>query len=215
MSRGKFILIEGLDCSGKTTLQKELVNLMNNNDHKAMRKKEPTDSHVGKLIKKVINNEEKMDPDILQYLFFVDRFNNYTEILHGIIDIITTSTFSVVCDRGFLSNVTYQGINYYDTKEYMNKIIEIRDINLRLMEYVLKPDYVFYIDTPLGIIENRLRERRNRDIFENHDDLEKASKVFKDVIKLFNDSGLVNIHILDGTKSAKQLAEECYIMMRL
>lgn len=214
MLRGKFTVIEGLDCSGKTTLQKELYKrVAATTGHKPCITKEPTNSYIGKYIRNIIENNNEFDPFALQYLSVVDRFNHYTDPLDGIVEILRDGT-DVISDRGFLSNAVYYGIKFYNDKSYHEKLKEIVDINIQLMKYVLTPDNVLFIDCPTGIILQRLELRRDRDIFENKEDIELAAKVYKDAIHLYNQSDLVNIRMLDGELGMSQLADEAFAMMR-
>lgn len=71
---GKFIVMEGLDGSGKTSQLNLLVNFLQKNGRNMVLTKEPTnESEAGKRIAEVLREESVIDPLELQKLFAKDR----------------------------------------------------------------------------------------------------------------------------------------------
>src|SRR5579884_4009372 len=79
---GKFIALEGIDGSGKSTqkiiIQKKLEDLA----HNVLLTHEPTrEGSIGKLIHDILQSEVKISPVGLQYLFAADRSVHQEEVI--------------------------------------------------------------------------------------------------------------------------------------
>ena len=71
---GKFIVIEGLDGSGKSAQVDLVVNFLKEKGREVILTKEPTmDSDAGRKIKQALKKEIKIDPLELQKLYAEDR----------------------------------------------------------------------------------------------------------------------------------------------
>ncbi len=105
MSSGKFIVFEGIDGSGTTSVSRAIVDKLNSIpiNKNAVWMKQPTDGKVGGLIREMLS-EDSPDIHILALLFAADRLYHYrNEILPALI-----SGNIVVCDRYRLSALAYQ-----------------------------------------------------------------------------------------------------------
>ena len=72
--KGKLITFEGIDGSGKTTIAK----ILHSKIEKSIFTTEPTDSWLGKSVKKAL--EEKRDAITIAFLFLADRNEHIKEI---------------------------------------------------------------------------------------------------------------------------------------
>src|SRR5258708_38846651 len=99
---GKFIAIEGIDGSGKTTQAEHLVARLKKEGYKAIYTHEPTDEPTGKFIKQVLLGELVVPPVALQYLFGADRAVHLEQIQKLLVE-----GYLVVTDRYFWSSVAY------------------------------------------------------------------------------------------------------------
>lgn len=154
---GLFIAFEGLDGCGKSTqidrlkkyINSEYDYLFNNIDIGC----EPTDKSSGKLIRKVLSGEIKVEiPEVISGMFLGDRAIHQEDIS----DSIYLYNNVYICDRYTYSNVVYNSKSIEDMSyiEYLNSSF-------------LNPDLYFYIDTNINTCIERINKRSHKDIFEN------------------------------------------------
>ena len=122
---GKFIVIEGTDCSGKETQSKLLVEKLTNLGKKAIRITFPNyDSPTGKIIGGPYLGKEEItecwfpegavnvDPKVACLYYAADRKYNEKEIFKYLED-----DYFVICDRYISSNMAHQGSKIHDDNE--------------------------------------------------------------------------------------------------
>jgi dTMP kinase len=105
--RGKFIVFEGLDGSGKTTQLKLLSKRLEerSGEGSVFVTREPSDNPVGSLIRSALRGEISLEAGTIALLFAADR----CEHLAGEIIPNLERGRAVLCDRFYLSNLAYQG----------------------------------------------------------------------------------------------------------
>lgn len=184
-----FIVIEGLDGSGTTTQLKELSRNLENSYSTF----EPTDGHIGKLIKRVLKKEISVEPMTLAYLFSADR-NEHLYCPNGIAQRCKNGQI-VISDRYLFSSLAYQSL-YSD----FNDILLLND------KFPL-PEVVFFINTDPSLCLQRIQKRnQDKEIF---DDLEIQKNVLKNYIKSFDilkEKGLKILNI-DGSLPIEKILE--------
>jgi len=181
-----FIIFEGIDGSGLTTQSKILKDYLEEKGNKVFLTKEPTNSHIGRLIRKTLKGSYKMDQETLGLLFAVDRSMHMDIIKKELKDSF------VICDRYYFSNFAYQMLNV--------------DLNhlIRINSRFLKPDLTIFLDVPAEVCKKRIDENREHiEIFENRETLERIRKNYIKIIKLFKKKGY-NIVKIDGNRSIEE-----------
>jgi dTMP kinase len=129
-----FIVIEGLDGSGKSTQARRLHNLLSN----TILTCEPSHSPVGLLIRQALTGQCTIDEETLSKLFALDR-----EIhLRDVVEPALSKGLMVICDRYVASNIAYQGEN-------------AKKLNTDFR----KPDVTLFIDVPVSVCKQRIVER--------------------------------------------------------
>ena len=104
MPKGKFIVIEGLDGSGKSAQVDLLVNFLQSAGKEVMLTREPTmDSESGRTIKQVLKGEIIMEALELQKLYVQDRKEH---LENKVIPALEQGKF-VVSSRYFFSTIAY------------------------------------------------------------------------------------------------------------
>lgn len=188
--KGKFIVVEGLDGSGKSHQIELLVNFLKNKGKDVILTKEPTeDSKAGQKIKKVLRKEEELLPLELQKLFVEDRKEHLEK---KVIPALKEGKF-VVSSRYFFSTIAYGGAEGLDVK----KLLEMN-------KDFLLPDLTIIIDVlPEHCIE-RIEERgKPKEFFEQLQKLEKVGKIYKTFKNMFP-----NIVVINGEDSVESVFEE-------
>ena len=188
--KGVFIVIEGLDGSGKTTQSKILANKLSEN-HKVLCTAQPSHGKVGTFIRNDCLYEEKRLPiEVEALLFAADRIEHLqTELAPAL-----SEGKIVICDRYIYSSLAYQGSAGLS-------LDWIKTINARALE----PDFALYIDVPPERVLERLQ--RKKSVMET---LETQKKVREIYLKYVEKGELIRI---DGDKNKDSVAQEVYFMV--
>jgi dTMP kinase len=175
---GKFICIEGLDGSGKTTHTHRLIRNLQKKGLDAVYTTEPSQGELGTFIRSSVLEGKKRVPRVVEaVLFAVDRI----EHLEKDVKPALKEGKIVVSDRCVYSSLAYQGAAGLDLEW-------IEEIN----RYALPPDFAIYIDVPPDVVVKRIR--RKKSVMERLDTQKKVQKVY---MKFVNNGKLVPI---DGNR---------------
>ncbi len=162
MSRGLFIVLEGVDGSGSTTQTKLLAEFLNQNGIRALATKEPTEGRIGRLIRSYLQSNSP-HPSIDALLFAADRIEHLETVVKPALE----RGEHVISDRYLESTLAYQTVDGVNTEW-------IEAIN----SFAIKPDLVIILDinpaTSLSRKHTTVRER-----FETVDFLSKVRQSFK------------------------------------
>ncbi|HKZ88248.1 MAG TPA: dTMP kinase [Candidatus Bathyarchaeia archaeon] len=184
---GIFIVVEGLDGSGKTTQAKVLASRLRRN-HKALYTAEPSRGKVGIFIRNRILYGEKRPSTIVEALLFAaDRVEHVQNEVQPALE----EGQIVVSDRYLYSSLAYQGSAGLS-------IQWIESIN----QHALKPDLALFIDVDPEEVFHRLKRRKS--VMEN---LETQRRVREIYLKFVEKGDLVRI---DGDQTKSQVADEIY-----
>lgn len=198
-TKGKFIVLEGLDGSGQTTQAKLAREYLENKGISAIATKEPTNNPpLGTLIREVLQKKHSLAPDSFQLLFCADRSEH---VKNTILPSLKKHRW-VVSDRYFYTTVAYGSMNC-DT----NWLVDINS------EFPV-PDLVIFIDTaPQECLKRIDTNRGEREFFEEEDKLREIRKIYHE--KIFN--FFPYIRIVDGNKPIEEVFEQIryYIDMLL
>ena len=166
MSKGKLIVIEGTDCSGKQTQTDLLIQNLRKLGYRAISFSFPNyASPTGKIIGSCYLGKtgesyfsegiENVDPKISSLYYAADRAYNINEVNHYL-----EQGYIVVLNRYVESNMAFQG----------GKIKDIRKRNMMYewldnLEFVLldlpRPDYVLFLYLPYEYVCT-LKEKRGK-----------------------------------------------------
>lgn len=185
--RGKLIVLEGLDGSGKTTQITKIAEYLDSIGIKTWVTKEPQDNRpIGQLLRRFLSGDEKSDLRVAASLFAADRLDHIIRP-GGILEMLKNGTY-VLCDRYYLSNYAY---NMVDVN--IEWIIALNSEAAKLC----KPDLHIYVDVPANIALSRITKRGENELFEN---LERLKIVHDNYEILLNRlSSVENIFRVDGT----------------
>lgn len=162
--KGKLIVIEGIDGSGKSTCAKNLSEKLNSMNIKTIYTFEPTHSHYGAKLRDGMLSED-LDAEEELLLFVKDRKEHIEYMIKPALE----EGYFVILDRYFYSSIAYQGAKGID----INRIIDMHK------DFIIKPDIVFIFHLPIDIALNRIISKRGiADRFENEAYLKKVDKIF-------------------------------------
>ncbi len=165
MEKGKFIVLEGIDGSGKSTQARMLAEEWERRGVDVLLTAEHTDGPAGKLVEEVVRKRIKMPPLALQMIFVADRIDH----TNGVIKPALETGRVVVSDRYYGSTVAY-GAEVAE-KEWL----------LQLNRKVsVVPDLTFWVDVSAEIAMERMNLRGDeRTIFEKTERLERVTNVYE------------------------------------
>lgn len=185
--KGKLIVIEGTDCSGKETQTKLLVEKLNKLNKKVVRLCFPRyDTPTGKIVAGPYLGKEgydegyfqetsaQVDPLVSTLYFAADRKYNIKEIY----DYLNSGT-TVILDRYVTSNMAHQGGKIFDKEERQKLYNKISQLEYEILE-LPKPDLTIFLYMPY---ENSLELKKNRP--EKPDQNEKDEKHLKNAEKTY------------------------------
>jgi len=196
-SRGRFIVFEGIDGSGKTTQINRLVNYLKQKEISVHATKEPTDRPIGKMIRQVLNKELKMSEKTMAAMFLADRLDHIQNEEDGMLKLINQGT-TVVSDRYYLSSYAYHSAHVP-----LNWVINANNECANL----LRPDLIFFLDiTPEASLERIRKSRAFLDLYETEERLTKVrDNYFKAMKRIEKEE---NIIILNATQEEEVIFEQ-------
>ena len=186
--KGKFIVFEGIDGSGKTTQASLLYSYLLSKGKKVVLTKEPTQSIIGSLIKAALDGELKINNAALQLLFCADRAQHIKLIMP-----LLRKGYTVISDRYAFSTIAYGSASGLDYKWLV-------DINSAF----LYPDLIFILDTSADTALKRMNiTKRKKSIFEVKNFQTRAREVYLKIASEFE-----NVKVINAERSVEEIRKE-------
>ncbi|RLG62291.1 dTMP kinase [Candidatus Geothermarchaeota archaeon] len=180
-----FIVLEGIDGSGKTTVAKELYNYLVGKDFKVILTREPTDGPIGRFIRNYIFRLSQRNPLIEALLFASDRLWHNENIIKPNLSKVDY----IISDRYIYSSLAYQ----------TNSEISEGFIYL-INKGIVFPKYAFFIDVKPETAFSRINHAKN--IFE---ELNFLKRVYSKYVDLSDRGFLIRI---PGQRDAKDIMND-------
>ena len=98
MERGKFIALEGIDGSGKSTQIERLIRRLTQRGVNCRATREPTGRPVGALIRQALTGQTPLDPRVIAALYAADRIDHLVNGEDGLAALVEQG-ITVVTDR--------------------------------------------------------------------------------------------------------------------
>lgn len=185
-----FIVLEGLDCSGKTTLSKHITDRLQPCTRVFFPDRTSrTGVVIDRFLKKQDGLADTIGPHELHLLYAADRYAKAGFIRNAL------KTGNVVCDRYWFSGTAYstaKGLDY----EWCKSV----DSNLP------RPDYTFFIDAD----EKTVASRRGFGE-EAHDRVDFQKRVYGVYRDMISREGIIPV---DGTGSIEEVLEEILVKIQ-
>jgi len=184
-----FIVLEGVDGCGKSTAARLLVGRLG---RRAVLTREPTDSWMGRAVKR--SEEREVSPYRDALLFMADRAQHTIEISK-----MLARGKMVVSDRYYHSTVAYQTA-YLRRRKQGDMFDWLLDANLRIS---IPPDLTFILDIPPEVGLRRISGRKESSRFERLSFLREVRKNYLRLAKL--DESII---VVDGSRKMESVLEE-------
>jgi len=220
--KGKLVIIEGVDSSGKATHSEMLYERLLRESKKVKKVEFPNySSDSSALVKMYLNGEfgdkpEDVNPYAASVFFAIDRFASYKTLWKGFYD----DGGIIVSDRYTMSNMIHQAVKIKDADEkkaFLDWLWDLEFIKLGIPV----PDCVIFLDMPpeqaLSLMENRKNKitgSSQKDIHEkNIEYLQKSYKNACDIAKVYDWNYVCCVK--DGSiRSIDDIHEEIYSIVQ-
>jgi dTMP kinase len=191
---GRFIAVEGLDGSGKTT-QVRLLGRRLGASQPVYVTCEPTNGPIGLQIRLVLEKRVRVSAATLAALFAADRADHLYQPQTGILARLKRG-IDVISDRYYLSSFAYQGMSLdWDWIRQMHG-------------HCIRPEATFFVDVPVEVCLARIARGRSghADLFENREALTRARDSHMAAIERLRSTG-DTVVIVDGDARPDQVHE--------
>lgn len=194
-TKGKFIVFEGTDGSGKSTQMKMLAKYLAGKGVPCFSTREPTDSPFGALLRSCLTGRVETDEHTIAAMFAADRLDHINNGVNGIKKKLLGGE-TVLCDRYYFSSFAYNG--GFVPLEW------VVELNRPAME-ALRPDLVVYLDLPPEDGMKRVARRGETDRYET---LEKQKKIHDNYLEVFKRFGREENIVIVKSENDKALTQE-------
>ena len=199
----KFIVIEGLDGSGKTTQIRLLAERLRAMGRPVAETAEPTNGSIGGLVRDALSGFTPRTGAEIAALFMADRVAHNANPVNGIEKLLSEGR-DVICDRYYYSSMAYQGT--VTDPEW------VYHINADCPE-IRKPDLCVFLDLDDEECVRRMdRGRSYREIYENENALIAIRKRYYDVFRRLEVRD--NIVVVDAGRAPEAVAEDVFAAVR-
>jgi dTMP kinase len=164
--RGTYIVLEGIDGTGKTELAARLVPALVARKHSVSSFRDPTDRFLREQARRL----RAVDPFAAALALTVDRALLRAEVERAL-------------DHG---DLVLQDQSYYSTLAYQYPALELgtwRELERIQQALVLEPDLILYLDAPVDLAVRRIEARGRREVVEDAPFLGKVQGKFEQMFQ--------------------------------
>lgn len=164
MQKGKLVVIDGIDGSGKATQVRLLEERLKKEGIKVKTIDFPRyeDNFFGKLIGEYLSGVHgdfiKVDPKVASILYAADRFESSSQIQEWL-----RKGFLVIADRYATANQIHQGGKIDNIKKRKEFLAWLDKMEYSVF-HIPRPDIVLYLDVPFEVskkwLENKVAQRK-------------------------------------------------------
>lgn len=199
MAKGKFIVFEGIDGSGKSTQIELLRQKLAEQGQQVYITREPSDGPIGVMIRQCLGGRLKVDEKTMATLFAADRLDHIHNANNGLKEKQALG-MDILSDRYYLSNYAYQSVGV--------ELDWVKQLN-REAAKDMRPDLHIFIDVPVEVALTRIYANRGDvELYENRDRLNHTREMFLQVINELQDEE--NIVVVDGSGSVEEIAQRIW-----
>jgi dTMP kinase len=199
MSRGKFIVFEGLDGAGTTTQARLAKDWLLGQGEAAYLTHEPSEGPAGLIIRLALSGRllapvgdqpvrgdacrpRRLDERTLALFFACDRLDHLQSTIIPRLE----EGAHVISDRYYLSSFAYQSVEL--------ELDWVRELN----KHCLQPDLTILLDVPVEICRERMeQERRHLELYEDVETLKRIRQNYLDIARQLRQEGEL-IHEVEG-----------------
>lgn len=193
--RGRFIVLEGLDGAGTTTLLGKLALALRSQGKRVVATREPSDGPVGTLVRHALTHRlrlpdgDRLSPETLALLFAADRVDH----LAAEIEPALARGAWVLCDRYVLSSLAYQSAEV--------PMPWVAELNRRAR----LPDLTLFVQVPPRVAGSRRAARGGRpELYESDARQRRVERLYRQALARYAKGQ--RVVYLDGTLAPDAVA---------
>jgi dTMP kinase len=206
-----FIVFDGIDGSGKSKQAELFYNSLKAKKVRCVLTREPTQSPIGMVIMKILEEDMEFDSYSFQLLFSADRAYHVNTLIKPTIENDTT----VVSDRYYLSTIAFgmaAGLDKRWLTEMNSKFPEpdmtfIMDIDPKVAMERVHSRAAHFIEKTIEVgHSDAVADKKDRTPDELFEKVEFLAKTRKAYIELAAERK--NVQLIDASKGIKEISEE-------
>lgn len=204
MSKGLFIVFEGIDGAGKSTQARLLAEALEREGKQVYITAEPTPLPSGRALREVLGGKVKKTPCEIAIMFAEDRVAHNKDSAIGIEKLLADGV-CIICDRYYYSSLAYQGSQCdYEW---------VRSLNTRCPE-IRHPDLCIFLDlTPTESMKRIMSANRDgTEIYETEEILAKVRDTFMKVLDDMKKED--RIAVIDASRDIETIASDILAAVR-
>ena len=193
----QFIVIEGIDASGKSTQAELLEQYLLDRGGKVVISPEPSSGIIGNLIRQslkqriLFSKDKNLFDEQMAYLFAADRHDHLYNDFDGVYKLIDDD-FDVISTRYYFSSLAYNS----DTSEQF-------DFISRLNHKFPPPDATIYLDLTVDKALERMQSRSHLEVYETKEKLTKVRANYQHIFGNYSHK-LLTINAEESIESIHQ-----------
>lgn len=198
---GKFVVFEGTDGSGKTTILNNVKKYLDESNIEYILTREPGGTKIGEKIRDILlnNKNKEMDYRTEALLFAAARAQSVEEVLRPALN----KGKLVISDRYVLSSIAYQG---YARELNIDGVKGINDFAID----GLKPDWTIFFDVdPIKVLDRKKAATKADRLEEEGNNYH--SKVYEGYKKMIEE--YQNVIVIDASRSIEEVTNETIIAL--
>ncbi len=190
-----FIVIDGIDGSGKSTQIDLLYDfLQKNTNQRVIKTREPGGSEIGENIRQILLLPSNHDKFTELFLYLAARREHFLDCIKPEID----NNSIVLCDRFFYSTIAYQGYGFGIDPNLLEQL------NTIILPKKYLPNVTLILNLQVEIAISRAKQAGNTK-YEDTRDKEFFINVQEAFIKLSADQ---STHLIDGARDIQTIHNE-------
>jgi dTMP kinase len=166
VTKGVFVVVEGLDGVGKTTVTRTIVTSLRKSGLPTVLTREPSDGSIGCRIREMLRGETPAKDAIgMSRLYAEDRIDHLARVVLPAL----ANEQVVICDRYLLSAIAYQ---------HGAMGVPLADVR-RFNRHVIVPDLTLILSASSDVCAERLRRRGEaRTLFEDDETQRSVRRIY-------------------------------------
>lgn len=202
MEKGKFVVLEGIDGSGKSSQVGPLVKRLEGLGVRCRADREPTGGPVGVLIRQGLTGQTVLDPRVIAALYAADRLDHLVNGENGLCSAIEGG-ITVVSDRYYFSSYAYHSVDVD-----MKWVIGANSLSAEL----LRPTVTVFLDVAAEEAMERIRRNRDHEeLFEKEERLRRTRELYFEAFERLRD--VENVAVVDGSGTEEEVAERIWAIV--
>ena len=201
MAKGKFIVLEGIDGSGKSTHAVLLKERLEQEGYRVFLTCEPTEGEAGRLLRRCLTGEADLPEQAIAGLFMTDRIDHILNAETGLLSHLAKGEI-VLCDRYYFSSFAYNSLY-----APMDWVIAIN----RIARETLRPDLTVFLDILPESFLSRIESRGKKERYEKADLLRRVRENYEKAFELLPEE---RVAVVDNTRPLAEAAEDVYLAVK-